>query len=203
MTASIPRARIRLPLLAIVAAAVGLIAARMVWPKLLFDTTSLILFGIAALAWALAYLPITKLKVFDLEAELEPLVAKLEQKVIASEAEATVRATKDTEKRPGVVYRREPGFAEDSPGGGGRAALEEFAEILESNTPDEARVIRAANLLWRVANDRELSSKTWDAVHVVQSLRIRIEEEGYSMSPQDAKRVLDGIGRLIRMIVGE
>jgi len=196
MTA-IPRAKIRLPLLAIVAAAAGLIIARMIWPKLHFDTTSLILFGIAAVAWALAYVPVTKLKFGDFEAELAPLVAAVEQQVLAAEAAATVRSAQGPEGRPGVVYRGGP--AEEREDAAARAALEEYAAIVGSGASDRDKIIRVANLVERVAQG-EKHAEVRQAGESFAVLRNHIVHGGAVPSPEYVSAVLDAGGRLIKAV---
>src|SRR4051812_30013435 len=73
-------------LIAVAIASVFVVAARMIWPKLLFDSLSLTLFGIAAGCLVLVHLPFKKLKFGDFEAELDAAVDNLEEKVVASES---------------------------------------------------------------------------------------------------------------------
>jgi len=195
MTA-VSRERIRFPLLAIVAAAVGLIAARMIWPKLHFDTTSLILFGIATVAWSLAYVPVTKLKFGDFEAELEPLVAKLEQKVIASEAAATVRAVEHVEKRPGVVYR-EDGKGPDPAVVG---ALEEYRTVVGSGAPDTEKIVRVTALVERLAREGMVDPLARGALDTLQEVRDNIVQQRVELAPRRASEILDFAGRLVRTV---
>jgi hypothetical protein len=63
----------RWPLLLVAALALALIVVRMAWPGLKFDSTSLTLFAIAGGALLFCYLPLKKLKIGDLEMEVEHL----------------------------------------------------------------------------------------------------------------------------------
>lgn len=63
----------RWPLFVIALASIGLITMRMRWPTLVFDSTSLILFAIAAAVLAASYLPLKRIRVGELEMELERL----------------------------------------------------------------------------------------------------------------------------------
>lgn len=194
MTAAVARERIRLPLLAVVFAAVGLIAARMVWPKLLFDTTSLILFGIAALAWALAYVPVTKLKWGDFEAELEPLVAALGQKVIAAEAAPSAGRM---EPRPDIVYRGGVDL-EEAEHPAANEALAEFQEIVGSVTADREKLARVAELIDRVAGQGRFDAATTAAVDELSNLQRLIRGGMVLAKPAAIVLVLDYAGRLLR-----
>lgn len=199
MTA-VPRERIRLPLLAIVVAAVGLIAARMIWPKLHFDTTSLILFGIAAVAWALAYVPVTKLKFGDFEAEMEPLVAALEQKVIASEAAATVRAVEQVEKRPGVVYRDEPSSRERTDPV--ITAAVEYGAIVGSAIPDREKIARVAALVEQLQRQGRADPGTRDAIGALQEVRDQVMQGRVQTTAQLTSSTLNLAWRLVKTVLG-
>lgn len=200
MTA-VPRAKIRGPLLAIVAAAVGVIIARMVWPRLHFDTTSLILFGIAALAWALAYIPVTRLRFGDFEAELAPLVAAFEQKVIASEAAATARAAHGPEKRPGVVYRGDPASdARTEPAMA--AAVEEYRAIVGSTVPDREKIASVAALVERLQRDGRADPAARDAIGALQEVRDVVVQGRAETTPQLTSSTLNLSWRLIKTFLG-
>ena len=73
MPQSSTRLETRWPLFAVALASLALIVVRMRWPSLMFDSTSLILFAIAGGALSLCYLPLKRLKVGELEMELERL----------------------------------------------------------------------------------------------------------------------------------
>jgi hypothetical protein len=73
MASHTTRAIKRWPLLTVVLIAIVLIVVRMLWPALTFDSTSLILFAIAAGALLFCYLPLKRIKMGDLEMELEKL----------------------------------------------------------------------------------------------------------------------------------
>jgi hypothetical protein len=214
-----PRAKIRLPLLAIVAAAMGLIAARMIWPKLHFDTTSLILFGIAAVAWALAYAPVKKLKFGDFEAELEPMIAALGQKVIASEAAATVQSTRGDRvlARDEIIYRDGGSTSypdsrpidSDDHGATDAAvdvvvntAFKEFTGIVGSAAEDRDKIVRVADLIERLSRERIIDPATRTAVEDLQALRNSIWSGEVPVTPADTLILLDYAWRLLRSIVG-
>ena len=77
------------PTYVVAAVASGLVVARMIWPDIQFDATSLALFGIAALALLLPNLPpLKKLKLGSFEAEFEKAIRAFEQKVLATETES-------------------------------------------------------------------------------------------------------------------
>jgi uncharacterized protein YutE (UPF0331/DUF86 family) len=75
----------RWPLFAVAVGSLTLIAVRIIWPSFKFDHTSLVLFGVAALAMLAAFLPIKRIKWGEFEAELDRAVDDLERKVKASE----------------------------------------------------------------------------------------------------------------------
>lgn len=198
MTA-VPWVKVRAPLLAIVVAAVGLIGARMIWPRLYFDTTSLILFGIAAVAWALAYVPVTKLKWGDFEAELAPMVAALEQKVIACEVAATARAVQGTGTQPGVVMRGDPldGRAAEL---GASALYEEFRAIVGPPAPDADKVVRAAALLERLVHEGRIRPPASEAVGALRTVRDEIVAGRTPLTPELANRILELAWRLLKTV---
>ena len=186
-------AKVRLPLLAIVAAAIALIIARMVWPRLHFDTTSLILFGIAAVAWALATVPVTRVKFGDFEAELAPVVAAFEQKVIAAEAAQAVQAAAPRTPRPGEVMRG-PAVANPAVA----AALEEYRSIVASTAPDLDKVVQAASLVERLSHDGRMDSSDREAVRLLLVIRDHVMRKPGTLQPHITTGVLDTVGRLIR-----
>jgi hypothetical protein len=192
-------AKVRLPLLAIVVAAVALIAARMVWPGLNFDTTSLILFGIAAIAWALAFLPLTRLKFGEFEADLAPMVAAFEQKVIASEA---AQAAAPRQTRPGVVMRGGPSPEGPAIDPAVSAAFEEYRAIVESLASDREKIVRVAVVVERLARDGRVDPAARDAVDVLLRLRDQVVEGRAEPTPQLTSTILDFAGRLMKTIAG-
>src|SRR4051812_9143908 len=82
------------PLFAIAGCSLALIIARIVFPRLQFDSTSLILFGVAAIALLVAFLPIKRIKWGEFEAELDRAVDDLERKVAATEAQSSLGSSK-------------------------------------------------------------------------------------------------------------
>jgi uncharacterized protein YutE (UPF0331/DUF86 family) len=82
------------PLFAVAGCSIVLIIARIIWPRLQFDSTSLILFGVAALALLVAFLPIKRIKWGVFEAELDRAVDGLERKVAATETQSSLGSAK-------------------------------------------------------------------------------------------------------------
>src|SRR3569623_2273818 len=80
-------------------AAILLILARMFFPALVFDSTSLILFAIAAVAFLLPRLlgllpPLKKAKYGDFEVEFDEAIERLEERVVEAEAAPSQPAPK-------------------------------------------------------------------------------------------------------------
>lgn len=195
----VARAKIQLPLLAIVAAAVGLIAARMMWPKLNFDTTSLILFGIAAVAWALAYVPLTKFKFGEFEAEFAPIVANVEQKVLVAEAAVTERAEQDGGMRPDSVDRGGPSGKGMDPATS--AALREYRAIMETADSDRNKTLQVIALVERLAGELDLDPEVQNAAQSLRKLRKWVLLAGEEMTPQITAEALNLARRIFRLIV--
>jgi uncharacterized protein YutE (UPF0331/DUF86 family) len=85
----------RWPLFAVAACSLILIAVRIIWPLIKLDNTSLVLFGVAALAMLVAFLPIKRIKWGEFEAEIDRAVDDLERKVKATEVSSpTLPASK-------------------------------------------------------------------------------------------------------------
>lgn len=187
------RAKVRLPLLAIVAAAVGLIAARMIWPKLNFDTTSLILFGIAAVAWALTFMPVSKLKFGDFEAEMAPMVAALGQKVTATEAAATARTMQTGDRRPQVVMRGDSPSESADP-----SVFEEYRAIVGSGALDGEKVVRVVDLVEQFARVSWVDSASREALDTLRDIRDTVVHRRAELTPSLTSEILDSAWRLLR-----
>ncbi len=67
----------RWPFFLVALASLALIVARMRWPALHFDSSSLILFAIAGGCLSLCYLPLKRIKMGELEMELETLQGQI------------------------------------------------------------------------------------------------------------------------------
>jgi len=131
-------------------AAVALVILRMVFPKLVFDNTSLILFAIAAVALllpnALSLLPpLKKLKYGEFEAEFNEAIKRLEQRVGEAEKSPAPQPQKLTGSFPPM---REP-------------YVKGFKDILSSQTSNTEKILAAGilceQMLSETARDLELS----------------------------------------------
>ncbi|WP_242342701.1 hypothetical protein [Anaeromyxobacter terrae] len=146
----------RWPLFVIALGAVGLVGARMVWPSLHFDSTSLILFGVAGLALLVAYLPLKRIKWGEFEAELDRYVDALEQKVVASENAAAAEESKRPAQagvagRSGTATPFSPATAasrsqESVP----RSASDEWFSLVNSKASNVEKILSASILLDKV-----------------------------------------------------
>lgn len=212
---TVARPAVRRPLFAIVAAALALVVARAVWPGLHFDGTSLVLFAIAAAAWALAYLPISKFKAGDYEIELvqtvgelrrkvsqietaDRIAGELEQKVIASEATAALRPARTGGQWDNRVMRGDPADrgaeAEASP------AVDEYQRIVASSAPDEDKIARAVDLVERFT--RPGNPAAIRAAEFLRRILGEVQAGRLDVSPRLTNVVLDFAWRLILVQAG-
>jgi hypothetical protein len=205
---TVPRATVRRPLLGIVVVAVALMIARVIWPELKLDSTSLILFAIAAIAWALAYLPISRFKAGDYEIELvhavdtlkqkvsqietaDRVTGELERKVLATEVAVATRGTHTGEHQPGSVMRGDP--ADRKPESERSAALEEFRRMIASAASDKEKIARAVDLVERTVRD-SAATGTLDSFRKINA---EVQSDQQEPAPRLTNEVLDLAWRLI------
>lgn len=206
---TVARATVQRPLLAVVAVAVGLILARAAMPELKFDTTSLVLFAIAAAAWALAYLPISKFKAGEYEIELvqavdtlkqkvsqietaDRVVGELEQQVIASEAAVAARATHVPAQWEGKVMRGDPATRMSDQERG--SLLEDFQRITASSAPDGEKISRAVAAVERSGNGDPACAS---ALEMLRRIDADVKSGRLETSSRLTGHVLDLAWRLI------
>lgn len=133
------------PLYVVAFLAAGIIAARMKWPLLVFDNTSLILFAIAAIAVFIPILfrilpPLKKFKFGDYEFEFEERLRSLESKVIESEHEP---------KQPEVTAKQAAAYSSLS----WQEYFREYNSIISSSVSNVEKILAAANLVERMILD--------------------------------------------------
>jgi hypothetical protein len=211
VTASVARGTVRRPLLAVVGVAVGLIVARAVWPELKFDSTSLVLFAIAAAAWAMAYLPISKFKAGDYEIELvqqvdalkqkvsqietaDRVTAELGRKVIAIEAAATARTEHVPAGFETKVMRGDPA---DAPRFIDNASAGEYLRIVDSPASDREKIARVVELLERLVGEGRLPAAARGAIEGLKQVRDELQSGEIPAHPRVTNSVLDLAWRLI------
>jgi hypothetical protein len=125
----------------VAAVAIILIVGRMFFPKLVFDSTSLALFGIAVVAFFLPY--ITKMEVAGFKVELDHQIEILKDKVILSEQEPRPKAAKAVQETS--LWRE---------------YFKRYNEITTSRLSNVEKVLAATNLvtemLWDVVRTFEI-----------------------------------------------
>jgi hypothetical protein len=133
----------RWPLISIATTCVAIIIARLIWPWLNFDSTSLVLLGIVFVALVLPYVPVRKLKWGDFEAELEAVVDDLERKISATEATPSIpRVPSDAEMRgPKPGGEAEPTWQQ---------FFDEYIKIVNSTASNVEKILAAAILVERM-----------------------------------------------------
>lgn len=207
----------RWPLYLVAAGALGLVAARMIWPLLLFDNTSLVLFGLAAIALLVAYLPIKRIKWGEFEAELDRAVDHLERKVAASEAAPPVAAA----ARPPADV---PGPSRSTPTW--QRFFDEYISLMNSPASNVEKIVAAAIMLERMvetaaesltpeqtgrargtrgminefAEHGLISDEERSAFLEFWSIRNRVVHEGIQPTDEQTARLLDLVWRLMRTL---
>ena len=210
MTHNRRRRPLLVPPLIVSGAALALTAARIIWPKMAFDSVSLTLFGIAAAGLLLAYLPLRKLKFGDFEAELDAAVDSLEKKVVAGEGAARATAA------PTISAALAAGP------GSWRGFFDEYLQIAKSGTSNVEKIVALAILLEKVvsttaaalypdrkdlrgtraiinqiASDNLIAPAEREAFLEFWEIRNRVVHEGIGLNDEQTARILDLAGRLV------
>jgi uncharacterized protein YutE (UPF0331/DUF86 family) len=206
----------RWPFLLVSGASIVLIGARMIWPDLSFDTTSLILFGISIVAFLLPFIPLKKVKWGDFEAELDREIDTFERKVEATEA-ATDGSPIRRQIEAAAAHGTRPtweGFYEQYaklvsvPSSNTEKILSAAlllekmistaAEVLD---PDERAKLRTPRaLVDRFGKEGLISEDERSAFLEFWTLRNRVVHEGARLSNEQTVRILDLVGRLVRTL---
>ena len=199
---------VRWPLYLVAASAVGLVGARMAWPWLPFDNSSLILLGVAALALLVAYLPLKSIKWGEFEAEFDREVDALEQKVVASERAPAPKQQGGTERIRGAA----------------QAAYGKYTELLSSRASGVEKVLAAGVMLEQViesaardfkfddlpprantklvldrfARDGLIARDEVEAFRDFWMIRNKVVHQGYVPTDEQTARLLDLAWRIIR-----
>lgn len=200
----------------------GIVLARVIWPKLNFDTISLILFAIGAAAALLPTVltvlpPITRLKLFEVEAEFGRHINELERTVVAAEtspasAESVPRRDADESAAGGVTHSVS-----------WQAYFDEYFRIITSTVSPREKILSVAILLERMLEDAaaRYSPKTArssrDLVELLTTHHLLTPEEAAAINEfwevrnrvvhgqpsvfteADAARILDLAWRLVRI----
>jgi len=173
-----------------------LIVLRMVIPKLVFDTTSLSLFGIAAACFLLPYLPpLKRLKILEIEAEFE---ARIEKAV-----DALARTVNEVEKKPSAQALPLRSKKEEIAGPYPpmwQEYVREYQAILTSTATNTEKII-AANVLLEKMIQTAAVDLGLDA-HITRGPTARIIEElarqGFLTAPEcEAFREMSDIRNLV------
>jgi hypothetical protein len=211
--------RVVLPLYGVALLAAFVIVMRITWPDVLFDTTALILFSIAAACILLPCLlqilpPLKRFSLGPVEAEfVDRAINKMEQKVVLSEAKSKQKLNRFTPKEMGSV--------------GWQKYFDEYAAILKSSTSNQLKVLTASNLIERMlfnaavalgvsgvdegTNPVDISESLFEAKLISAdektafdefwSLRHRlVHGSPHVLSDEQTARVLDIAGRLMRIL---
>lgn len=207
--------KIETPGFSIVAlAAVLVIIERILFPQLVFDSTSLILFAIAAICVLLPQLlkilpPLKKAKYGDFEIEFDEAIKRLEQRVVEAESTPTPLPTKFTSSYPPMRETYVQGYkdilaSETTNTEKVLAAailadqmLTETARGLELLTPELARNPRA--IVHALSEHGIISLQERQAFDEFWNLRNRIVHvEAKPPTDEQTARVLDLLWRLVR-----
>jgi hypothetical protein len=206
----------RWPLFVIALGAITLVAARMRWPSLLFDSTSLVLFGVAAMGLLVAYLPLKRIKWGEFEAELDRDVDALEQKVVASEtATSTPRSVAAPSHPPQAARTVQVNIA--------KAQFDEWVSLMNSPSSNVEKILSAGILLEKVlqtaAQEFGLATPSGKGPRAVidrfvaegligreesaafldfWSIRNKVVHHGLQPTDEQTARVLDLVWRLVR-----
>jgi uncharacterized protein YutE (UPF0331/DUF86 family) len=206
----------RWPFFTVAAASIAVIAARMIWPTLLFDTMSLILLAIAFVALVIPFLEVQKLKWGDFEIELQALVNDLEKNIAATESDTSPEG-------PQVAPRARRVRRVDSTNTW-QQFFASYSDILKSAASNTEKILAAAILIERmleaVAIDFSLEIKSgrgprsvvdqllqhelitreeFQAFHDFWSIRNKIVHGGIEPTDEITARILDLGWRLVRV----
>jgi uncharacterized protein YutE (UPF0331/DUF86 family) len=205
----------RWPLLVVAVVSLIVTAARVIWPSLRFDETSLGLFGFAAVALLVALLPITRIKWGDFEAELDRDVDDLERKVRATEA-APPSASKAVAAGP-----EEP---PSTPAW--QRFFDEYIALVNSPASNVEKIIAAAILLEkmidtsaaalgpeigarargprfvidRLAERNLITAEERAAFMDFWAIRNKVVHQGMQLTDEQTARLLDLVWRLVRTL---
>ena len=206
----------RWPLFAVAACSLILIAVRIIWPLLKFDNTSLVLFGVAALAMLVAFLPIKRIKWGEFEAELDRAVDDLERKVKATEASSPpLLASKIL--APGSEPPSQPTW---------QRFFDEYIALVNSPASNVEKIIAATILLEkmidtfatalgpelgahgrgprfaidRLAEQNLITTQERAAFMDLWAVRNKIVHEGIRPTDEQTARLLDLVWRLVRTL---
>jgi|SRR5450755_2072503 len=204
-------------LLFIVAAgSVILVAARIIWLSLKFDDISLILFGVAALATIVAFLPIKRIKWGEFEAELDRAVDNLERKVNATE-------TSPPSQLPSKTIAR---GSDSHAGPTWQGSFDEYMTLVNSSASNVEKIIAATILLEKMidtfvtafepdvgprgrgpkaaidwlAEQNLITPQERDLFTELRMVRNKIVHEGIQPTDEQTARVLDLVWRLVRTL---
>jgi uncharacterized protein YutE (UPF0331/DUF86 family) len=204
----------RWPLFTVAASALTLIAVRMIWPSIKFDDTSLVLFGVAALALLVAFLPIKRIKWGDFEAELDRAVDNLERKVTATEASLPAQLASKAAARGSASQPTWQKF------------FDEYISLVNSPASNIEKIIAASILLEKMidtfvdafepelgprgrgprvaidqlAEHKLISPEERAAFMELWTVRNKIVHEGIRPTDEQTARLLDLAWRLVRTI---
>lgn len=204
----------RWPLFAIAGGSLSLIAARIIWPSLRFDNTSLILFGVAGLAILAAFLPLKRIKWGEFEAELDRAVDDLERRVTATEASP---APQHVSKAVAPTSASQPTW---------EVFFDEYMALVNSPSSNVEKIIAASILLEkminsfvasiepelkvrgrgpkiaidRLAEENLITSQERDAFRNLWEVRNKIVHEGLQPTDEQTARILDLVWRLVRTL---
>lgn len=206
----------RWPLIVVAVCSLLLVAARIIWPSLNFDSTSLALFGAAALGLLVAFLPFKRFKFGDWEAELERGVDDLEKKVAASEIAPPMPTSKEV--RHPLLSREPTGSVVPR-----SKVREEFLSVVGSNTSNVEKVLAAGilldgavesmasllslelsrggratrNLIERFAQEGLIGAEDVSAYRAFKEVRNMVVHRGHRPSDEQTARLLDLVWRLL------
>lgn len=203
----------RWPLFGIAAGSLTLLVARIIWPSLRLDNTSLILFGVAGLAILVAFLPLKRVKWGEFEAEIDRAVDDLEKKVTASEASPAPNHVSEAATTP-------------TPQSSGEGFFDEYMALVSSPSSNVEKVIAASILLEkkidslaasvepevkvrgrgpkvavdRLAENNLITPQEMEAFKNISELRNKIVHGGSQPTDEQTARFLDLVWRLVRKL---
>jgi hypothetical protein len=207
----------RWPLFVVATGSLVLIAVRMIWTSLKFDDTSLILFGVAAIALLVGYLPIKRIKWGEFEAEIDRAVDDLERKVVATEAAAPSPITSKTLPPGSLPSQLAPTWQQFS---------DEYIGLVNSPASNVEKIVAAAILLEkmigtaattlgpdiearrrgpralidRLAEQNRITAGEKAAFMDFWAIRNRVIHEGIQPTDEQTARLLDLVWRLVRTL---
>jgi hypothetical protein len=207
----------RWPLFVVATGSLVLIAVRMIWTSLKFDDTSLILFGVAAIALLVSYLPIKRIKWGEFEAEIDRAVDDLERKVVATEAAAPSPIASKTLPAGSLPSQLAPTWQQ---------FFDEYIALVNSPASNVEKIVAAAILLEkmigtaatalgpdiearrrgpralidRLAEQNLITAEEKAAFMDFWAIRNRVIHEGIQPTDEQTARLLDLVWRLVRTL---